>query len=733
MRSDDMRAMTRLLLAALLLAAPSFAFAQNAGGIPADVLRIVTPITVGDCLQVSKNTVPYAAADAGAPCGTGGGGGGTVTSFSFLNGDGFNGTVLNASTTPTLSLAPSFTGFAYSNGTGFSAASTTGSGNLVLANSPTLVTPNLGTPSAINLLNGLGLPFSGLATGTLTTGTLTIGTGAILTYSGTGVLNANQIGGLNWPTPISGNCLTTNGTALLWGTCGGAGTSFEVNGTATAASNPINFLDSALTDGLTLTFANPSAGNVQLGLTGTLSTAGGGTGLSALTQYSLLSGGASTANLIAPSATVGEALISNGTTAQPGYSTALPGVTSVNGTTIPAASTLLYSGGALGTPSSGVGTNITGVNAASVGGFTLPCTVPSLVSGDYLTNNGSTCSWAAVSGSGTMTDGTGTTVVGAIPYSSTTAHAYSLLASPTSGAGIYSVQFDPTSTTAVAPTVDQVGVASRSISGATTTDTVLYSDVLGLIVHDKAATGAVNETLPTPATLGNTKFGYTYCNDSAQTDTITPTTYTIAVNGGAAGASITVGTGICAQISVEPFTSTQWDAFTYGASSGGSAAFSAITTGTNTAATMTVGTGATITVTGSGVNNANQVNGAAVATSAAALASNSSGQIIAATTTTYLIDSGTAFTLGTGTGACATDAVVSGSGAATGAVTCSGTTGAATLVVNLPTATIWACTATDITHPATIPESAYTTTSVTFTAASVTSGDTITLSCTGST
>ena len=409
------------------------------------------------------------------------------------------------------------------------------------------------------------------------------------------------------------------------------------------------------------------------------------------------------------------------------------GVETALGVNIGSAGAFVVNGGALGTPSSGVGTNITGVNAASVGGYTLPCTVPTLVSGDYLTNNGTTCSWAAVSGSGTMTDGTGTTVVGAIPYSSTTAHAYSLLASPTSGAGIYSVQFDPTSTTAVAPTVDQVGVASRSISGATTTDTVLYSDVLGLIVHDKAATGAVNETLPTPATLGNTKFGYTYCNDSAQTDTITPTTYTIAVNGGAAGASITVGTGICAQISVDPFNSTQWDAFTYGASSGGSAAFSAITTGTNTAATMTVGTGATITVTGSGVNNANQVNGAAVATSAAALASNSSGQIIAATTTTYLIDSGTAFTLGTGTGACATDAVVSGSGAATGAVTCSGTTGAATLVVNLPTATIWACTATDITHPATIPESAYTTTSVTFTAASVTSGDTITLSCTGST
>lgn len=41
---------------------------------------------------------------------------------------------------------------------------TTGSGNAVLATSPTLVTPNLGTPSAAVLTNATGLPLSGLAT-----------------------------------------------------------------------------------------------------------------------------------------------------------------------------------------------------------------------------------------------------------------------------------------------------------------------------------------------------------------------------------------------------------------------------------------------------------------------------------------------------------------------------------------------------------------------------------------
>jgi hypothetical protein len=43
-------------------------------------------------------------------------GSGTVTSFAFTDGGGFDGTVDNATTTPTLSLIPSFTGLAYSDG-----------------------------------------------------------------------------------------------------------------------------------------------------------------------------------------------------------------------------------------------------------------------------------------------------------------------------------------------------------------------------------------------------------------------------------------------------------------------------------------------------------------------------------------------------------------------------------------------------------------------------------------
>jgi hypothetical protein len=46
-------------------------------------------------------------------------------------------------------------------------ASTTGSGAVVLATSPTLVTPALGTPSAINLSNATALPASAMPSGTI--------------------------------------------------------------------------------------------------------------------------------------------------------------------------------------------------------------------------------------------------------------------------------------------------------------------------------------------------------------------------------------------------------------------------------------------------------------------------------------------------------------------------------------------------------------------------------------
>lgn len=158
---------------------------------------------------------------------------------------------------------------------------------------------------------------------------------------------------------------------------------------------------------------------------------------------------------------------------------------------------------------------------------------------------------------------------------------------PGANQGVYQVvRSNTTQGTANTATETQVGDCSSpgTITGASTTYTVLYSDVVACVVrHDLSASGAATITIPTPAALNNPNPIFSYENDSAQSDTLSPTTYTISLGNAAAAATLSVPSNTVCLVNLDRTNASTWKANCHPISTSGVCAGCVVNNGTNAA------------------------------------------------------------------------------------------------------------------------------------------------------
>jgi hypothetical protein len=166
-----------------------------------------------------------------------------------------------------------------------------------------------------------------------------------------------------------------------------------------------------------------------------------------------------------------------------------------------------------------------------------------------ITGTGTAC--GSGSGSGTVNSGTQF----AFGTYNTAGTAISSGPTPPTTNGAYICGYQVATNTAVAPTCNLMGLLARSVSGATSTDTVLFSDNNEPVEYQGSVAVAV--ALPTPTTLQNTYF-WTLLDNLT---TGSSTALTITPAGGwtiAGGATFNIPQLFTCRVEVDPLVASNW-------------------------------------------------------------------------------------------------------------------------------------------------------------------------------
>lgn len=215
-----------------------------------------------------------------------------------------------------------------------------------------------GTCSSTTFLRGDGSCQTPAGGGTVST-TGSPATGNLTKFSGaTSVTNGDLSGDVTTSGTLAATVVKINGTTLS-----GLATGILKNTTATGVPSIATSAD-VIAD-----WSGTCSASTFLRGDGSCQTPAGGGNVSNSGTPTIHQTGvwqsATTISGVGPG-TTGQAFASTGASTDPAYTATLSGVTSVNGTSIPSSATLLTSGGALGTPSSGTLTNATGLPLAGL-------------------------------------------------------------------------------------------------------------------------------------------------------------------------------------------------------------------------------------------------------------------------------------------------------------------------------------------------------------------------------